>query len=747
MLGDELTTGIFTSVRPKSSGIVLLLFTATLFLSAGLMFLVEPMVARMVLPRLGGSPSVWSTCLVFFQATLLLGYAYAHVLTSAVPHRQQIFVHFSMMLLAALSLPLGIAADAPPVGGWQSWWLLTRLALTAGPTVFAISATAPLLQSWFSALDHGAAADPYFLYAGSNAGSLLALLTYPLLFEPAFRLDDQALLWSGGFSALIISVALCAAATVVRAKPAATVVQADSTHGRLRERLRWTALAIVPSSLLLGVTSHIASDVASAPLLWVVPLAVYLLSFIVVFARRPLLPHAAMVRVMPIVLIPLILIMAPGIQTPAPFQLVLHVGALFVIALVCHGEMARLRPPSARLTDFYFFVSLGGVLGGAFNALLAPTIFPDVWEYPVALVAACLLKPEAQESGRAGWTGDIALPLILFATVVLARRMFGGTGEGSHLPPLEAVFGFILPGIALLDFSSRRWRFSGGIAVCLVAASLTGGGDTIASARSFFGVSRVRTVSDGGDRFMVLMHGTTMHGVESLTPGEETLPLAYYSREGPFGRFFGALPSGSVHHVGVIGLGTGVLACYATPGQAWTFYEIDPLVERLARDQNYFHFLTECGNHPRVVLGDARVTIDTAPDAYYDVLVLDAFSSDSIPMHLVTREALRVYLRKLAPGGRMLFHISSRTIDLREVIGSLAADAGLTARLSVDVPPANASIFRHSPSIVVAVARNVGDLNGLDQASGWRRLPAGSAQSLWTDQQSDLLHVIKFHLW
>ena len=742
-----MATAALSLFRLTSSRNVLPLFAATVFLSAGLMFLVEPMVAKMVLPRLGGSPFVWTTCLVFFQAMLLIGYAYAHALTRMAQRGRQVFIHLGIMLLAALTLPLGLGADAPPAGELPSWWLLMRLTLTAGPAVFVISATAPLLQSWFSALDVGAVGDPYFLYAGSNAGSLLALLTYPLLFEPAFELDKQALLWSAGFSALIISVALCAVPTLLRAKPALpSAPQADPTQSRLLERLRWTALAMAPSSLLLGVTTHITTDIVSAPLLWVVPLAAYLLSFIVAFARRSPVPHAAAVRVMPIVLIPLITTMAPGMQTALPFQLFLPVGALFVIALVCHGELARLRPPPARLTDFYFFVSLGGVLGGAFNALLAPAIFPDLWEYPIALVAACLLKPETQESGRGGWAGDIALPLMLFATVALVRRIFGGAGEGSHLPPSEAVFGVILPGLALLNFSSRRWRFAGGVAACLLAASLTGGGDAIVSARSFFGVSRVRVVSDEGHRFMVLMHGTTMHGVESLAPGEETLPLAYYSREGTFGIFFAALPA-SAHRVGVIGLGAGGLACYATPGQAWTFYEIDPLVERLARNQNYFHFLADCGNHPTVVLGDARLTISDAPDGFYDVLVLDAFSSDSIPMHLVTREALNLYVRKLAPGGRMLFHISSNMIDLHEVIGSLAADAGLTARLSVDSPPAATTVFRRSPTIVVAVARSAGDLGGLDQASGWLPLPAGSAQFLWTDQKSDLLHVIRFRMW
>ena len=375
-LEAKLATAALSLFRLTSSRNVLPLFAATVFLSAGLMFLVEPMVAKMVLPRLGGSPFVWTTCLVFFQAMLLIGYAYAHALTRMAQRGRQVFIHLGIMLLAALTLPLGLGADAPPAGELPSWWLLMRLTLTAGPAVFVISATAPLLQSWFSALDVGAVGDPYFLYAGSNAGSLLALLTYPLLFEPAFELDKQALLWSAGFSALIISVALCAVPTLLRAKPALpSAPQADPTQSRLLERLRWTALAMAPSSLLLGVTTHITTDIVSAPLLWVVPLAAYLLSFIVAFARRSPVPHAAAVRVMPIVLIPLITTMAPGMQTALPFQLFLPVGALFVIALVCHGELARLRPPPARLTDFYFFVSLGGGVGRRVQCIVGAGYF------------------------------------------------------------------------------------------------------------------------------------------------------------------------------------------------------------------------------------------------------------------------------------------------------------------------------------------------------------------------------------
>jgi hypothetical protein len=677
--------------------------------------------------------------LVFFQATLLLGYGYAHALTRLLPRSAQILVHAAVLLLAALALPLDLGAGAPLPGDSPTLWLLIRLVLVAGPPMFAISATAPLLQSWFAGLDHEAAGDPYFLYAGSNVGSLLALLAYPLLVEPALPLDRQAWLWSCGFGALALGIALCAGATVCAGRRGIEALPRDAlAPGRLRERLSWTALAFVPSSLLLGVTTHITMDIAAVPLLWVVPLMLYLLTFILTFAVRPPLRHATMARVMPLTLIPLALLWTPGggLVLPVWLLLALNLGCLFAVGMVCHGELARQRPPTARLTEFYCFLSVGGVLGGVFNALVAPLIFPGLWEFPLVLVAACLMKPATPEDARRGLTWDILLPLALLGLVLLA--------ESSHIPVLIATFGLLVPAIALLNFSQRRWRFALGVAACLLATVATGQGHTIATARSFFGIYRVSIEGDSHAPFLQLVNGTTLHGVRSLVPGEERLPMAYYSHEGPFGRFFAALAPESVRHVAVVGLGTGELACYARPSQDWTFYEIDPLVERIARDPRYFQFLANCGNQPRVVLGDARLTIADALDGDYDVLILDAFSSDSIPMHLLTREALALYLQKLAPGGHLLFHISSRTLDLRPVVGALAADAGVPARMLLDRPPPGTPIWRHSPALVVALAGRDGDLSGLDPADGWTELPPAGARALWTDQRSDLLGAIRF---
>jgi hypothetical protein len=734
------------SAVPKSSpAAVVPVFAATLFASAGLMFLVEPMVAKMVLPRLGGSPAVWSTCLLFFQATLLLGYSYAHIITRLLSRRAQIALHVLVVLpLAALSLPLGLGTASPAADVWPAPWLLAHLALSVGPTAFALSATAPLLQNWFASLDHENAADPYFLYAASNAGSLLALVAYPLIVEPGLPLDRQAVLWSWGFAALMAGIAISGASAGFRRNPGhrAPAIPADR-GGHLCERILWSALAFVPSSLLLGVTTHITSDIASAPLFWVLPLALYLITFIFAFSRRPPLPHAAMCRAMPLILIPIAITMVPSLFISLPVILTLHLGCLFAVAMVCHGELARRRPPADRLTEFYFFLSLGGVMGGVFNALIAPALFSGVWEYPLALVAACLVKPQTPQDSKPNRLADIALPLALLALVLASRRYFGMPEEGKHLPLMTALLGFLVPGMVLLNFSPRRWRFAAGVAACLLAGLAYGAGGTQRTARSFFGVYRIKTVEDQGNTYRVLVHGTSVHGVRSLAPGEATLPLGYYSEKGPFGQFFTAPTRSSVQHVGVIGLGTGDLACYATRGQDWTFFEIDPLVQKLALDPDLFGFLAHCGN-PRIVIGDARLTIAAVPDASYDVLVLDAFSSDSIPMHLLTREALALYVRKLTPNGRLLYHISSRFLDLRQVVSALTADAGLCARILAYNMPQGGSYWRNASATVVAVSRSCADLSGLPASAGWAPLPPAAEDALWTDERSDLLRVIRF---
>jgi SAM-dependent methyltransferase len=720
-----------------SAQALLLTYAATLFLSAWMLFLVQPMVAKMVLPRLGGSPSVWNTAMCFFQAMLLLGYLYAHLLTR-LGRRTQGVIHGLVLLGTACFLPLDLSQATPPPEGIPALWLIGQLAITVGPPFFALSATAPLLQHWFSRTAHRAAADPYFLYAAGNVGSLLALLAYPLLFEPSLPLAAQSRGWAVGLIFVAGGIALCWLG--YRDGAAALHPSVPAARPSWDERLRWVALAFVPSALLLAVTAHITTDLVSAPLLWVIPLALYLLSFIFAFASRPPLPHALMLLVQPF----LIIVLAALAPLSHSIWLILPVLAMFfVTGMVCHGELARRRPPATSLTDFYLHMSLGGVLGGIFGALLAPALFPAIWEYPLLLAAACLARPASPANGRWARRGDVVLPLLLFLFLVVLYAA-GGTANRIAAPPLPIRFAAaMVPTFVLLNFRARRLRFALGVGACLMALQLAGIRDTLLTTRSFFGVYRV-WVAEGG-ALRVLHHGNTVHGVASTRPGEERTPLGYYSREGPFGRFFAAIAHRPIRRVGVIGLGTGGLACYATPGQYWTFHEIDPLIERIAREERFFGFLARCGNSPRVILGDARLTLQDVPNGTYDVIILDAFNSDSIPLHLLTREALALYRRKLAPDGVMLFHISNRYLDLVPVVAALAQDIGAPAKWLAYAPPGFDSFERMSTE-VTAIGQPGGRLDDLQASDGWRDLPPAPASALWTDARSAIVSRIIWRL-
>lgn len=704
-------------------------YAATVFVGAALLFLVQPMVSKMLLPHLGGSPAVWNTCMVFFQATLLLGYFYAHWLARRFGGGVQAAIHCAVLGTVAFFLPFDLSLPVPPADGSPVPWLLGTLALTVGPPFFAISATAPLLQRWFSRTSHPAASDPYFLYAASNAGSLLALLAYPLAVEPHLRLFDQSRWWAFGLAALACGIVLCWYG-YARNRDDAHPTAADEAGAAptIGQRARWVGYAFVPSAYLLAVTAHITIDLASAPLFWVIPLALYLLTFIFAFARRPPLPHWLMVRAQPFLIIPIVLL---SFTTQGIWALPLHLAAFFVTALVGHGELARTRPAVRHLTEFYLWVSFGGVLGGIFAALLAPTIFPGIWEYPLMLAAACLVRPTAKALPKA-WRWDIVLPVALVLGLAALLRQ-------GDLPGWVLLGGLIVAAVALLSFSDRPWRFALAVGGCLLVLSLAGAGDTLATTRSFFGVNKVRLIADGTIR--ALQQGTTIHGAESAIPGHETDMLGYYTREGPFGRLFEALASRGVKRVGVTGLGTGALACYARPGEKWTFHEIDPEVVKLAKDGRFFHFLAGCGDPP-IVLGDARLTLKDVPDAGYDVILMDAFSSDSVPIHLLTREALALYQKKLAAGGVILFHVSNRYLELVPLIAALAQDSGSPARHMLYVPAIPGALDNYSSEVVVVGQPGV-SLDFLSADAGWR-VPEAKGATVWTDDRSDILSRIRW---
>lgn len=736
---------------------MLVVFTVTIFLSATLLFLVQPMFARMVLPLLGGAPAVWNTAMVFYQAALLAGYAYAHAVSARLGVRRQVVLHAVVLLLPLLVLPIGVPFGwTPPNAGNPIPWLLALLAVAVGPPFFVVATSAPLLQKWFAATGHRAAADPYFLYAASNLGGMLVLLSYPSLVEPYLRLGQQSRLWAMGYGLLVVLTLACAAflwrslgrvtAPAVAGASDAPLPDAGTPAPTAGRRLRWVLLSFVPSSLMLGVTTYLSTDIAAIPLLWVIPLAIYLLTFILVFARKPPIPHRVMVELLPIVMLPLVMVLASRATGPLALVLPVHPLALFVVAMVCHGELARDRPATRHLTEFYLWMSVGGVLGGMFTALVAPLVFTIVLEYPITLVLGCLLvrRPQAAPARRLQRALDLAFPVVLGllgAGLVTLVQVGDPDAARAHM---GLVFGLLV--LICYAFSRRPIRFGLGIAAVLLAAMLYRGeeGRLLYAERSFFGINRV-TLDDTG-RYHFLMHGTTLHGMQGLDPTRRREPLAYFYATGPLGQLFAAYDRERPRQsVAVVGLGAGSIACHARPGQRWIFYEIDPAVERIARADRYFTFLRDCVPGVRVVLGDARLSLVAAPPAAYDLLILDAYSSDAPPLHLITRQALALYLDKLAAGGVLVFNISNRHMDFEPVLANLARDAGLTALVQDDAVVSDEEYARGKrPSEWVVMARRPVDLAPLAADARWRLARGEPGIALWTDDFAALIQTFKW---
>ncbi len=731
---------------------MLILYTVTIFLGALLLFLVQPMVGRMLLPLLGGAPAVWNTALVFYQAVLLAGYAYVHFTTRWLGVRRQAVLHFCLLLLASLALPIVVPRGwTPPSDHNPVLWLLALLAVMVGLPFWAVSAMSPLLQRWFSAGSHRDAADPYFLYAASNAGSLIALLAYPLFLEPYLRLSDQSRWWSVAYVVMAVLTTACGLwvwRTVQDKSPAAATRANVSieplTTGR---RWRWVLLAFVPCSLMLSVTTYVTSEVAPIPLLWVIPLGIYLMTFILVFAKRRIIPHRWMLRALPFAVLLLVeLLVKPltgqAFESPA-WPMALHFSGLFIIAMACHGELANDRPSAAHLTEFYLWISVGGVLGGIFNALLAPVIFSTVLEYPVTLVLACLLMPrrDPRHPDRRAVLWDFVLPLVLGLFTAGLFRFLGSGPGGPQGISLAIAFG--LPPVLCLALSRRPLRFALAVLAIMLATtwSLQSSIPTPLVARSFFGIHRVE-LFPGHEYIHFLRHGTTMHGVQSLNPNQRRIPLLYYTRSGPLGQVIAALPDELKRHVAAVGLGAGTAACYGQPGQQWTFYEIDPEVERIARDPRYFTYLQDCPAQVNVVLGDARLSLQAAPDGQYGLMILDAYSSDTIPLHLVTREALALYLRKLSPSGVLAFHITNRHVDLEPVLASLARDAHLFALYQRDpVTLEESQSTGKVESRWVVMTRDPLQFSALERDQRWQPPREQEGVGVWTDDYASLFRV------
>jgi len=708
------------------------------------------MFTKMVLPLLGGSPGVWNTAMLFFQTVLVAGYAYAHLIRT-LEIRHQLLSHFLVLLLGLISLPVSvIGIGTPPVESTPVLWLIGLLMASVGLPFFALSASAPLLQHWFARTGHALAQDPYFLYAASNVGSILALLSYPVLIEPNFKLQEQSRLWAIGYIALLIVVATCALLLLRRRrkiKESPVVTQTTRETPDWGKRLYWAVLAFVPSSLLLGVTAHITTEIAAVPLLWVLPLALYLLTFVMTFARHPPLPHGWLLKVQPFFVIWVAITFARTLENSLLFILP-HLLVFFVTAMVCHGELVRRRPLVRDLTNFYLWIGIGGMMGGVFNALIAPVLFESVLEYPLALVLGCMLRPNLATADRRITLHDFLYPFSLF--LLLAVPIFAMDfkltllEQYGRVAVVAAGLFFILVSMFIYSFRLKPIRFGLGIGVLATLSGMLFATDEIVfRERSFFGVHTVK-ITDSGD-FRYLIHGSTVHGAQHTDPARWKEALTYFHTESPVGQLFNAPRPEPFQQIAVLGLGTGTLSCYRQPGQTWTFFEIDPVVVQIASDTDYFHYMAECAVNSEIVLGDGRLSLEKASDDRFDLLLMDAFASDSVPVHLITQEALDLYMQKLAPNGLVAFNISNNYMNFIPVLVKLAQSRELSIRVNQyrTTESRRFSSYKFGSDWIL-MSRTPEALQFLDDETGWKPVKAEMDQRLWTDDYSNIIGVLKW---
>lgn len=721
------------------------LFVVAILLGSFLLFLVQPMIARMALPRLGGAPAVWNSAMLIYQALLLGGYAYAHWL-GRVPVRQQAMIHLAVLALAALWLPIGLMAMQLPANAEPALWVPWLLGASIGPLFFAISAQAPLLQRWFAAASGGR--DPYALYAASNAGSFGGLLAYPLLVEPGLALKGQSWLWTGGYALVFVAVAACAL-LLPRKAADEPHVHATSPAPSRRRIAHWIALALVPSGLMLATSSFLTTDIVAVPMLWVLPLGLYLLSFTIAFAARRW-PAELLTRFAPVTILMFGGLMIAGQNDNPELNALMALGLLFMVAVALHTHLYDLRPEPDRLTGFYLAMSVGGALGGVFAGLVAPIVFDWTYEYPILILAAGLLVPQAFLLPVVGklWRGGrngMMLRAAIVTVVICALVGFGLFGTNAiEEKQTRGIVYLVIAAIGLFTVGVRvpfmivltgaLFLFGGYRALSM---SLEGDVRT----RSYFGVYTITELPNQKR----LAHGTTLHGVQ-LTGDSVRLrmPTTYYVPGSGVGQAMKALGGlyGAGARVGVVGLGTGTLACYAQPGQSWRFYEIDPAVVRLARGT--FSFLDRCKPDASIVLGDARLRLAEAAPASLDLLVLDAFSSDAVPMHLMTQEAFATYDRVLAKDGLLLVHISNRFLSLEPVVETAAKAGGWSAAELTYFPTIMEEMDEATTSDWIALSRSPETIARLKARGGeWRALRATPGFTPWTDDYATILPVLR----
>jgi hypothetical protein len=780
-------------------------YAIAMFASAALIFVLQPMFARMTTPLLGGSPAVWNTSMVFFQAALLLGYAYAHVLARVEGLARQVLIHALVLLIGVIVLPVrvsGLLGD--PNTALPSVWLFGVLALSVGLPYAALSATAPVMQSWYARTGREDAGDPYYLYAASNLGSLLGLAAYPLALEPALGLSTQSIAWSGAYGVVGLAI-LASGWLAMRSKGEAQAQTVTSAAARpaWKDRLYWMAAAAVPSSLLLAVTSHISTDVASAPFLWVAPLGLYLITFVIAFGKNADIFREPASIITPLALAGLIIAFS---ESDIEWVLAAHLGCFFFCALTCHLSLSAARPSATHLTEFYMWVSVGGVLGGAVTALIAPLVFNDVYEYPLALAAAALFLPRTNEKLPV-WMIAIVGALILFAlytrfddslnaafsnaprlwlvdefgavrdvwkvglavaagwglalganwlhraglllaltTGVLLAVITYGFAQGSEVPIERHEIGLSVAAAAL--FANRNARVLAGLMVLcaflMVKIYAISGNErnSVFQDRSFFGVTRVYEEDRGFGPVRIMLHGTTIHGAQYVSGDRVREPLTYYSQLTGLGMATkAAVERFPEAHIGLIGLGSGSTACHARRQDALTIFEIDPMVVRFATRDGVFTYVPQCKPDAKVVLGDGRLGVQKLADGALDVLVVDAFSSDAVPAHLLTVEALRIYMQKLSPNGFAILHLSNRNLDLVAEASRVVQASGFVGRNYVASAPSAEDHWSVFDTSVIVVARDQATLDALGLQEGWDGVAAKPGRA-WSDEYINLIRPL-----
>lgn len=717
------------------------LYSITLLLSASLLFVVQPMFSKMILPLLGGTPQVWNTAMLFFQLLLLAGYAYAHGTTRFLSVRIQAVLHVFLLGVFAFVLPIMIPEGwAPPANSDPTFWQLSLMVMTVGGPFFILSASAPLLQRWFTYTGHEDAENPYFLYGASNLGSMTALLAYPVLIEPLMDLSAQSQSWMYGYFVLAALVVISALVIwrhgSAKDKSAKQTLKSEE-HITWARRGKWLLLAFIPSSLMLGITTYITTDVASVPLLWIIPLALYVSTFIIVFARKPIIPQRTIMIIFGFLMIAL-LVQSITIDTRAILLILFHMIVFFFAALACHTELAQSRPHASRLTEFYLLMSLGGALGGIFNAIVAPNIFVMPLEYPLVLgLAACMRFTSGQKEKI-----ERIYVIAAFAAVVAGLIAFNINSEA-----VRQIMAFIVLAALAINID-KRWSF--GVPVILILLMFPPGHiwgqfmfrDVLHQNRSFFGV--VKVVETENDQHL-LMHGTTNHGTQSIEDAHEFTPLSYYHYSSPISDLFKSLDvraGDDKQEVAVLGLGVGVTACYKGKNRHFDFFEIDPDIVEIAENPEYFTFLSGCGSPYEVIVGDARLTLANKPDGYYDFIMADAYSSDNIPVHLITLEAIELYLQKLKPNGVLGFNISNNYIDVEPVLFQAAQALNLKGYAKLSMPgKLEGTDIEYNAAHAFSFARTPAQEKFL-QDHGWTPARDREGVSLWTDRFSNIISVI-----